>query len=360
MWHGMQMTNYWRLLAANRFRIHPFRWPMTGAIAGFSILNSALTGLTQGMLGERIKAVKIDPPPLFIIGHWRSGTTYLHELMSLDDRFQSPNMYQCFAPQHCLISEAWIPRIFWFVIPRKRPMDNVAMGWKRPQEDEFALLAMGLPSPYRRMAFPNHPPVDMNYLDMSNLSSQELAQWEQGLTHFCQCLMLRDARQVILKSPTHTGRIALLARLFPGAKFIHLTRHPYSVYPSTVRLWKSLDLVQGFQVPRHRGLEKFVHESFARMYGGFESQRSELAPESICDVKYEDIVDQPEKVLRTLYKDLDLGDFDPVEQKLQQYLKTTSNYQVNEHTLDEETKADIDRHWGDYMQKYGYGEESRA
>ena len=35
---------------------------------------------------------KIDQPPVFIIGHWRSGTTMLHELMIQDP---AP-----FVPQH--------------------------------------------------------------------------------------------------------------------------------------------------------------------------------------------------------------------------------------------------------------------
>ncbi len=36
-------------------------------------------------------------------------------------------------------------------------MDNMAAGWNRPQEDEFAVLALGAPTPYSRMAFPNDP-----------------------------------------------------------------------------------------------------------------------------------------------------------------------------------------------------------
>ncbi len=42
----------------------------------------------------------------------------------------------------------------------------MATGVDRPQEDEFALVAMGVPTPYCRMAFPNDPPVYDEFLDM--------------------------------------------------------------------------------------------------------------------------------------------------------------------------------------------------
>ncbi len=36
---------------------------------------------------KKINAVRLQNPPVFIIGHWRSGTTYLHELLSNDPHF---------------------------------------------------------------------------------------------------------------------------------------------------------------------------------------------------------------------------------------------------------------------------------
>src|SRR5262249_33511021 len=42
--------------------------------------------------------------PIFILGHWRSGTTLLHELLALDDRLLSPTTFQCFNPQRFLLT----------------------------------------------------------------------------------------------------------------------------------------------------------------------------------------------------------------------------------------------------------------
>ena len=75
-------------------------------------------------------------------------------------------------------------RFAGWLLPNKRPMDNMAAGWDRPQEDEFALLTMGLPSPYRRMAFPNDPPVHMDYLDFEGVAEEEIQDWMQSLRSF--------------------------------------------------------------------------------------------------------------------------------------------------------------------------------
>src|SRR5262249_55748182 len=152
--------------------------PPAFAITCFSVFNSSMS-LAQWMIhGGAIHATKIEKPPVFILGHWRSGTTYLHELMSLDDRFNSPNTYQCFATSHFVFTEYLLTRMFWFMIPAQRPMDNVAAGMDRPQEDEFALCALGLPSPMANEAFPNHPPRYLETLDMEGMSEEDLKRWK--------------------------------------------------------------------------------------------------------------------------------------------------------------------------------------
>ena len=101
--------------------------------------------------------------------------------MVRDERLSSPSTYQCFAPNHFLVSEWFFRSFCGWLLPGKRPMDNMAAGWDRPQEDEFALMNLGLPSPYRRMAFPNQPPVDMDYLDFKSVPQADIDRWLQSL-----------------------------------------------------------------------------------------------------------------------------------------------------------------------------------
>jgi hypothetical protein len=356
-WHGMRFGDWLKLVARNRFRIHPLRWGLATTVTLVTTFNSVMYRLQQAIYGRKISQTPIVDDPIFIIGHWRSGTTYLHELMVLDDRFTYPTTYECFAPNHFLITERVCKTLFWFAVPAQRPMDNVKVGWDNPQEDEFALCGLGLPSPYLRMAFPNRPETYDAYLDLDGLSEQDREQWKAGLVRFVKMLTLKHGKRVILKSPTHTGRLSVLAEMFPGARFIHVVRHPDALFPSTVRLWQSLDLVQGLQIPRHENLAEYVHSAYERMYRSFERDRVELSPARICDVRYEDLVRDPAGELARVYERLDLGEFEPVREKIEEHVARQKGYKVNRHELDEEMRTQIRTRWAKYMDRYGYAEQ---
>jgi len=69
-------TGPWlRLLARNRFAVSPGRLPMALAVGCLSVINSTAGLLQRARYGRVIGEAVIDPPPLFIVGHWRTGTT---------------------------------------------------------------------------------------------------------------------------------------------------------------------------------------------------------------------------------------------------------------------------------------------
>jgi omega-hydroxy-beta-dihydromenaquinone-9 sulfotransferase len=353
-WHGMRPLRWWEMCATHGFRIHPIRWPMAFLISLITPFNSIMGAAQRVWCGQKIDAAEMKEPPVFIIGHWRSGTTYLHELMHLDERFVSPTTYQCFAPHHCLLTEGLMLTLGSWLLPKQRPMDNMAAGWDRPQEDEFALLTLGAPTPYERMAFPNDPPPHMEFLDMHGCSAADLARFERAIVHFVKLLTFAAQKRVLLKSPPHTGRMEVLARLFPGAKFIHIVRHPFALFPSTMRLWQSLDEVQGLQMPRGNGLDQYVLDCLKRMYGGFEEQRRRLDPTAIYDVRYEDLIADPTAEVSKMYDRLKLGDYRVVRDKIAAFVAEQKDYKPNKHKLDEPLKARIRREWAAYFDKYGY------
>jgi hypothetical protein len=244
--------------------------------------------------------------------------------------------------------------MLWFLLPSRRPMDNVAAGWDRPQEDEFALMNAGLPSPYLTMAFPNDPPEAQNYLDMSGLTEQELSVWKRGLLRFMQALSLRDKKRIVLKSPPHTGRIKTLVEMFPEARFIHIVRDPQVLFPSTIRLWKSLYQSQAMNSAPYWRLEEHVLESMERMYRAFEAHRHLIPAEHFCEVRYEDLAQDPLGQLRTIYERLDLGDFETVLPHVLPFVESVKDFKTNRHDMDPETLAKIAARWGDYARRYGY------
>jgi len=356
-WHGMRLTDWLALVARHRARIHPLRWPMAALITPCAVFNSMMAGLQNARHGRQIRETRIEQPPVFIVGHWRSGTTHLHELMVLDERFGYPTTYECMTPHHYLLTEWFFSSYANFLIPNKRPMDNMAAGWNHPQEDEFALMNLGVASIYTRIAFPNETPEYMNTLDIRELPAAQLERWSAALKTFVQTLTYDKGKRIVLKSPPHTGRIEVLAKLFPGAKFIHIARNPYDIFPSTRRLWQSLDEVQGLQFPKNKQLDEFVFSAFETMYRGYEAQRSTLDPSQLYEVRYEDLVRDPVAEVQRIYSTLDLGDFEPVRTKLAAYVQGQKDYVKNRHQLEPAIKAEIRRRWSGYIERYGYGAE---
>lgn len=352
-WHGMLFGSWIRLVARNRCRISFTRLPLAFTITFASVLNSLLRPLQEFLYRSYIERTQIKDAPIFIVGHWRSGTTLLHELLVLDERYTFPTTYECYAPNHFMISD-WIVTKFKFLLPERRPMDSMVTGWHRPQEDEFALCNMGLPSPYLTMAFPNSPPRDANYLTLEGLSDEELDRWKAGLKWFLTRVTLRKPKRIILKSPPHTGRIKTLIELFPDARFVHIVRDPYPLYGSTVKLWKTLYWFQGLQVPRHEGLEEYVFSCFEQMYNKFERDRPLIDPARFFEVRYEDLIRDPIEQMRALYEHLGLGEFEVALPKLKAYFKNTEDYRTGSYQIADELREEIDRRWGPYMRRYGY------
>ena len=106
------------------------------------------------IFNSRIRKTKINKDPLFIIGHFRTGTTYLHNLLSQDRQFGFPTTYQCFVPGIFLTGGGLTKKIHKTTLPEKRPMDDVLMDSDLPQEEEFAVLALTPYSYYQCYFFP--------------------------------------------------------------------------------------------------------------------------------------------------------------------------------------------------------------
>ena len=191
-WHGLRFGDYVKLLARNRFAIHPARWFPAFTISYFSVLNSLMAQLQKILYRSKINAHPLSEPPLFIVGHWRSGTTFLHDLISLDQHFTFPSTLQCFLPNQCLITGKIFLKFDKYLIPKKRPQDNVATSFAKPQEDEFAIFNLGHHSPYLRMAFPNGPLVDDDYLTLENLHEGQIRAWQEILQYFVKLVSFQN------------------------------------------------------------------------------------------------------------------------------------------------------------------------
>ncbi|HEX3655515.1 MAG TPA: sulfotransferase [Pirellulales bacterium] len=355
-WTGMNAGGWWRLLARNHFRVGLRQFHVGAAISGWSLLNSLLGLVQRGLFfNYRAERTQIEQPPIFVLGHWRSGTTLLHEMLVLDERHTSPSTYACLAPTHFLLTEDFARRWLNFLLPTHRPMDNMPTGWDRPQEEEFALCNLGLPSPYLTIAFPNEPPHDPRYLTLEGLTAEELEHWKHVLLRFLRQVTYRTPKRLVLKNPPHTSRIRALLEMFPDARFVHIVRDPLGIYNSTNKLWHALYVDQGLQTPRFEGLDEFIFSTLEMMYDKFERDRELLAPGRLCELRYEDLVRDPAGELKHVYDELGLGSFDELRPKLDEYLASMTGYQTNRYAQPQpELRAKISARWGRFFRRFGY------
>jgi hypothetical protein len=359
LWEGCDLFAWLRLLARNRFAVHPAYWYIAAIITPVSLTHTVLRYLQEGLLGSRADRTPLAEHPLFIVGHWRTGTTLLHELLILDPRHGYPNTYQCLVPNHFLLTEAVGKRCLGWIMPSRRPMDNMAAGWDRPQEDEFALCMLGQPSPYLSIAFPNRPPQGGEALELEDLPPRQRREWESAFLRYLRRLTYRDPRRLVLKSPTHSFRIPTLRRLFPDARFVHIVRDPYVVFPSTVNLWRTLYQTHGLQRPTYEGLEESVFRTFNRLYERIEEGKKLLSPRRFHEVRYEDLIADPVGRMAELYDRLELGGFEEVRPRLEEYLRSQAGYQTNRYPqLAQELRDEITRRWGEIIGRYGYEKKS--
>jgi len=355
IWQGCDFFAWLRLLVRNRFAVGlPYLY-IAAIVTVVSFFNTLLRLLQDALLGDRPARTPLRQPPLFIIGHWRTGTTLLHELLILDPRHNFPTTYQCLSPNHFLLTQGFLPRLLWFLVPSHRPMDNMAAGFDRPQEDEFALCMLGQPSPYLTVAFPNHPPQDQDAFDVEGMPSRARRRWKEALLGFLRRVSWRDRRRLILKSPTHSCRIPTLLELFPDARFVHIVRDPYVVFASTVNLWRTLYETHGLQTPTGAGLERHVFDTFTHLYRRIEEGRKRLAANRFHEVRYEDLIRDPIGEMRRLYEGLELGGFEEVRPRLEAFFAANAGYRTNRYKpLEPTLQAEITRRWGEVIRRYGY------
>lgn len=343
------------LLFKNSFRISPSRLHIASGVTAFMPISDLLGLVQHSIYGRRIAQTKLAGPPLFILGHWRSGTTLLHELLGLDDRYASPTTFQCFAPSHFLLTEYLVSKYGNWLIPDKRPMDNMKAGWSLPQEDEFALMNLGAPTPYLRLVFPCHDYPFQSTLASDGFSANELERWKYLFDWFLKALTFKTNKPLILKSPPHTGRLGILKSMYPDAKFVHIVRDPRKLYPSTMKLWNSLDQVQSIQVGEYQSkLKAFVLESLTTMYESFERDRVGLTEQQLIDVHYEDLAKDHVSVCKHIYNQLELTGFEKIEPLIQNRKQQEKEYQTNRFGSAPEEDAEIMTVWHNYATKYGY------
>ncbi len=328
----------------------------------FTLLILSAIGRLPFSLAERlvvqIKRSKVEPlkDPIFILGHWRSGTTHLYNVMSKADRFGFVSPFSTALPWDILVIGRLFGPLLRKSLPSSRYIDNVKIDAISPQEDEFALANMTTISYYHAIYFPQK--FDEYFEEGSffdDLSPAQIKGWEKTFFYLYLKLTLdQGGRQLLIKNPVYTARPAHLHELYPNAKFIHIHRHPYKVFVSMRNFYQKLFPQLALQDYDHIDIDALVFKTYRRMMTNLKQQAQALPPHQYGEIGFDQFQADPLGELSRIYKELDLGDFEADKPSFTAYLDSIKDYKKNSFEISAELKRRIDENWSDLYDDWGY------
>lgn len=285
----------------------------------------------------KIESWPVPEDPVIIIGHWRTGSTYLHLLLARDPQFVAPSLFQTAFPD-CFMSADKFYRPVMGSMLGKRPMDNVRLGFDDPQEDEFGLMKLSEDSPLWDVVFPRGEGYFILDHPDFNPPTEHLEAWKQNFLHFLKKVRKDSGRTLVLKNPAHSLRIPLLLETFPRARFIHIHRHPYQVVASSLNLWhvlaKDNQLKGKIRVP---SLE-MVTDGLIKFYDVIERDLKGLPEDRKCEVRFMDLENDPVGEIKRIYRKMNLNFTPEYEGLLRSFLSRERDFRKNSYTFDDHHK----------------------
>lgn len=304
---------------------------------------------------KRIAETQITKSPLFIIGHWRSGTTLLHNLLCADPNAAYVTTYQSVFPNN--LKSKWLFRSFMKMnMPEKRPSDNMELNIDFPQEDEYALSNI-LPNSYYNFFY--FPYLAGMYYERSvyhsGLSKKDTMDWYERFDALCKKAMLNTGgEQLILKNPVNTARIKHLLKLYPDAKFLYIYRNPVIVFLSTQRFFQKLLPTLWFRKSDFGTIDRVIFNTYKKLMSDYQEQKSLIPPENLFELRFEDFEADPLAHLEKIYSDLLADDFKSRKALFKKQVGELRTYQKNTYTIDRDLLDRIVEEWKPFMDLYAY------
>lgn len=352
---GFTAKTWWTLLRENRFRVSAKYWDRVAVVTVMSIMNSRAKRKEEKQYGAEVAQTQVKAP-LFVLGHWRSGTTLLHNLLALDEQFAYPNLFQVTHPHTFLSREALVEAELGDAEAEKRHMDNMQVTFRSPGEDESALAVLSLRSPVLGWLFPRQEDFYDRFLSFHSANAKDVQRWKAALLLLLQKLTWRYNKPILLKSPHHTARVRLLLEMFPDARFVHIYRNPYKVFQSTQKLYATAVPQSYLQQPNGKDPTEGILQRYTMMYDAFFDERPLIPAGQYCEVAFEDLESDMMGTVEKIYTQLNLAGFAAVQPTIEQYAAATADYKKNKHeTLPEPLRQKVAQTWRRNFDRWGYG-----
>jgi omega-hydroxy-beta-dihydromenaquinone-9 sulfotransferase len=352
--YGLRLKILFQLVRKNGFSFR-FKYLLRFILLFQNALWASIFSVVEKIKYKKIiHSTPLPDSPLIIIGHWRTGSTYLHQLLQHDPEGTTLSNFQVTLPDSFLVSEKYYKPVMKFFMGEKftRPFDNVSIRVDEPQEDEFAILKMCGLSPLKKLIYPDSGQFFLlNYPDF-DLQGNEFTVWKDAMTELCKKMKIATSKRIILKNPFHSQRIVTIRKLFPNAKFIHIYRNPLNVIPSTINMWNIVGRQNSMKSGFVQASVKNTVEVFDRMLTYIHEHAKDLPEQSFCEMKFENLEENPVDEIKIAYKKLGLPFTKEFEDAIEKNL--IKNFRKNTYSLPEGDDKYIHDKLKHYFEFYGY------
>ncbi|MEM6972561.1 MAG: sulfotransferase [Pseudomonadota bacterium] len=312
-------------------------------------------------LWVKLPAPDVDGPPLFVLGHWRSGTTHLYNLLAAGGWGYVPPV-PVGLPHDVHLLARWLRPFLERQLPETRWIDAIPVTPTAPQEDEIALASMSPLSFYHGLYFPRafDRLVDRGVF-FDGATEAEIADWQAQLRLFLSRIAHHQGRRLAIKNPTYTARPAMLRAMFPGAKFIHLHRDPLDVFLSMRNFHRRLLDVMALQpVPSDLDIDATILRVYDRMMQRFTEETAGWGAPDFVEIAYADLDACPLDTLSKIYGTLELKGLDVALPAFEQHLESVKQYSRNRFEPEPALAARLDTAWGRWFDRFGYPRPGNA
>lgn len=315
--------------------------------------------LEKYLYGRAVAQHPLSDSPLIILGHDRSGTTHLLNLLSLDPQFSYTRPSQMVLPGCCILFDK--PMDFLLsLLDYKRPFDNMDVGPGSPQDDEVPLVKLTPHAEYHKYSFPRNYRFWLDtYVFNFTEQSPAYAEWRDTyLGTLRKAAYLMQKNRPLLKSPATLGNLNVVTRLFPNARYIHIKRNPYKVLPSQVNLHQVMVDKYALESVSRQEIHDFAIFQYRGYMNGFLRDRALIPPENLVEIRYEDFVQDRYGHLEAIYRQLGLGDFSAVRPAVEAHLASVAGYEKHNFPDDAAFRARIHDELGFAFAALGYQRET--
>lgn len=354
---GISFYNWAKLLRKNGFKFHRGYLPKILFLTVNSIINLPVQGFEYARFGAKINRQKIVKP-VFILGHPRSGTTYLHFVLSKDPGLAYCTTYEALIPNIFLTGGKLLKSLIAPAMPEHRPQDKMKIEIDSPMEEEFAMANISQTSFMHGFYFPEGMAENFSEsVVFEKDAKKNAAHWKRHFHFFLKKLTYKyPGRTLLLKSPANTGRLKEIYELFPDARFIHIHRNPYDVYLSTERLYERILPLTAFQKVDSEKVKSYIIDAYEKMYRKYLEDKKGVPENQLFEMRYDDFIDAPVAQLQKVYDHLKMEGFEEAVAHFRKEIKNAKNYRPNAYdAISDDVKFKIKEQWKFAFEAFGYG-----